>query len=479
MTGRKTLNVLVAVLAVGLPAIAHGQEGFWSDVEQVGHPDINGIGINLWQDISADGLELYFTSFRGGQGSNLYVATRTASDGPFEAVRSLDEINAAENGDRRPDLAADGQTLYFDSGRGGNGSDLWLSLRDSKTNRFGPPENLGPGVNTEFAEWGPKTSEDGLELYFSSDRPGGQGEDDLYLATRENLDAPFDNVRNLTALNTATSEGTPGLSADGLTLFFSRTLDSNTTEILMATREQTSDDFANPIVFGRPVNRPRAFNFSPSLSATWPADGATLYFSRCFGQSECDVYQAIWHSLDDCRIADNSTFLDCNENGLSDACEIEKLADTDLNDNDIPDGCEPDCNTNRIPDEVDIASATSTDCNENSIPDDCEADENLNEIADECESRFIRGDCDGDGDFILTDGLHLLRFLFLGTEAPGCKAACDPFASGFLGVTTAVGFFEYLFLGGPPPVAPFPDCGLPNGELDLLLGCESTSAICR
>ena len=56
--------------------------------------------------------------------------------------------------------------------------------------------------------------------------------------------------------------------------------------------------------------------------------------------------------------------------------------------------------------------------------------------------------------------VFLLNFLFLGRRAPDCKAACDPFASGFLGTTAAVGIFDYLFLGGPAPLPPFPDCGV-------------------
>jgi len=51
--------------------------------------------------------------------------------------------------------------------------------------------------------------------------------------------------------------------------------------------------------------------------------------------------------------------MDCNANGVPDAC-------------DIADDTSRDCNANGIPDECDIATGTSRDCNLNGIPDECD-----------------------------------------------------------------------------------------------------------
>jgi hypothetical protein len=40
---------------------------------------------------------------------------------------------------------------------------------------FGRPQNLGPVINSPSADYGISFSADGLELYFSSNRPGGFG----------------------------------------------------------------------------------------------------------------------------------------------------------------------------------------------------------------------------------------------------------------------------------------------------------------
>jgi len=95
--------------------------------------------------------------------------------------------------------------------------------------------------------------------------------------------------------------------------------------------------------------------------------------------------------------------LDCNGNGIPDACDLE-CGDgceppcgesIDCNQNNIPDECEPDCNRNGVADECDISYGTSNDCNENRIPDECEPDRDGDGIPDDCDDHF--NDIDGDG----------------------------------------------------------------------------------
>ena len=51
------------------------------------------------------------------------------------------------------------------------------------------PVNLGPVVNSTFAEGGPAISKDGLSLYFHSERPGGEGSTDIWVSQRASEDA--------------------------------------------------------------------------------------------------------------------------------------------------------------------------------------------------------------------------------------------------------------------------------------------------
>ena len=80
---------------------------------------------------------------------------------------------------------------------------------------------------------------------------------------------------------------------------------------------------------------------------------------------------------------------------------------------------------------------------------------------------FRRGDVDVDGEILLTDGIFLLRFLFLGGMPPACLDAADtndsatavPGDSG-IDVSDAVFLLNWLFLGFQAPLPPGPtQCG--------------------
>ena len=83
---------------------------------------------------------------------------------------------------------------------------------------------------------------------------------------------------------------------------------------------------------------------------------------------------------------------------------------------------------------------------------------------------FFRGDCSGNGIIDLADPIFLLVAL-AGTGDPiECEHGCDSNDDGFLDVSDAVYSLSYMFIGGPPPAAPFPSCGFDSTTDDL--SCE-------
>lgn len=82
-----------------------------------------------------------------------------------------------------PTMSADGKTLYFVSNMaGGYGKmDLWMCSFNPKTNVWGQPKNLGPNVNTEGNELYPTVTDDNKKLYFSSDYHPGLGGLDMFM----------------------------------------------------------------------------------------------------------------------------------------------------------------------------------------------------------------------------------------------------------------------------------------------------------
>jgi Tol biopolymer transport system component len=85
---------------------------------------------------------------------------------------------------------------------------------------FGTPTNLGPIVNSSAHDFSPSITADGLELYFHSDRPGGEGTHDIWVSTRASKEDDWGALTNLGAVNTPDWEIEPCISADGLELYF-------------------------------------------------------------------------------------------------------------------------------------------------------------------------------------------------------------------------------------------------------------------
>jgi Tol biopolymer transport system component len=94
-------------------------------------------------------------------------------------------VNSAAN-EMNPALSPDELSLYFVSTRGGGqgAADIWVSRRASLDAPWGDPVNLGPNVNGPGIDAAPVVSLDGHLLFFSSDRAGGHGQNDIYVARR-------------------------------------------------------------------------------------------------------------------------------------------------------------------------------------------------------------------------------------------------------------------------------------------------------
>jgi len=96
--------------------------------------------------------------------------------------------------DEHPAISNDGLSLYISSYRPGGfgGEDIWVSQRDSLDDPWGPPQNLGPNINSDGNEFGPDFSPDGHWLFFSSTRPPGAiGAPQIWVSYRKDVDDDF------------------------------------------------------------------------------------------------------------------------------------------------------------------------------------------------------------------------------------------------------------------------------------------------
>jgi len=84
--------------------------------------------------------------------------------------------------------------------------------------------------------------------------------------------------------------------------------------------------------------------------------------------------QRVQHCRMDMGALETPFEVDCDANGLTDACEALAGLLADCNENAVPDSCDPDCDLNGLPDPCEVLSGRTRDVNHNGIPDVCEID---------------------------------------------------------------------------------------------------------
>ena len=229
--------------------------------------------------ISGDGLILIFESDRaGGLGQmDLWMCTRSSREAEFGEPVNLGGVNSPER-DADPALSADGLILLFGSRRRGREQkmNLLMSTRTSVGDSFGEPVDLGPEVNSSANDYAPCLSADGLTMLFESDRNPGHGRSDLWQSSRPAIDQPFGPPVNLgSEINTPDREGSPHLTADGLTLWFvsDRTGTLGERDLWVSRRTTLQDRFGPPVNAGAAIN-----SEYDEQSPTLTSDGQTLWF---------------------------------------------------------------------------------------------------------------------------------------------------------------------------------------------------------
>jgi hypothetical protein len=202
------------------------KDGEWGPSEDLG-PVINVPSPidDSGPSISAGGLTLYFHSNRlGGHGDyDIYMTIRTARNVPWGPPVNLGPKVNSSSTDVGPRISADGLELYFYSWRpGGCGdADIYVTRRATQNDLWGEPLNLGPVVNSANDDNWPCVSPDGLLLFFLSRRGGGYGGTDIWMTRRVSLSDPWQAPVNLgPKINVSALDDVPRISPDGSTLYF-------------------------------------------------------------------------------------------------------------------------------------------------------------------------------------------------------------------------------------------------------------------
>lgn len=198
-------------------------------------------------------------------------------------------INSGDD-DMGPRLSADERTMYFTRrplSATPMPTDLYVATRPTPTASFDAAVPLS--LNSPTNDGDAMVSLDGTNLIFSSDRPLGSGEFDLYLATSSGAGIPFVSAQPVGAVNSPGSEVEPFLASDG-ELWFSYRVAGFSTYLHLRRAPRVGATFGQPTAV-------------PELESTtdeqWPVlsnDKRTIYFasSRPDGgaKGKADVWRA-------------------------------------------------------------------------------------------------------------------------------------------------------------------------------------------
>lgn len=241
--------------------------------------------------LSADGNTLIFTSNRSTDNEkiknqtnfeDIYVTSRV--NGNWTEPQKISPNITNEYNDAAASLSHDGKTLflYYEDGNG----DIYISTVEN--GEWSVPVPLNKNINSPHSwETSACVSADGKRLFFTSNRPGGYGELDIYVSELDS-NGDWSKAVNLgPTINTPDHEDAPFIHADGVTLYFSSdghpTMGSN--DIFKS--EWKDGMWTKPQNLGFPINSIDYDGFF-----VLGEDKKTGFFSamREYGMGNADIY---------------------------------------------------------------------------------------------------------------------------------------------------------------------------------------------
>lgn len=199
------------------------------------NPESLGDSINsplseYWPSLSIDEKTLFFT-VKGPMNPDLPPEPVTEQEDFYFSTKEGDVWTKRENlglpintnkNEGAQSITADGNYIYFTACNRSDGHGRMCDLYYSKIimGRWSKPENLGNQINTKYSEKHPAISADGRTLFFTTNRPGGAGDYDIWMSQK--IDGNWGAPVNLgDSINSPGTEQSPFIHPDQQSLYFS------------------------------------------------------------------------------------------------------------------------------------------------------------------------------------------------------------------------------------------------------------------
>jgi hypothetical protein len=243
---------------------------------------INSPNQDIAPNLTGDEAHLILASDRSGThgGWDLWIADRVSGD-LWRSPQNLGTILNTSNNETDPLISSDGNLLVFASDRSGGqgGYDLWMAKKIGGI--WQTPVNMGNVINSSNSEVCPWMSPDTLHIYFTSDRAGGYGSWDIWMSQK--VGGQWQTPINLGPnINSGTIDAASFLTDTERTIYFQSNLD-------LWTSQKISGQWQPKINLGPNINSTYRED-RPCLSSS----GNTLFFTsdRPGGKGSWDIYKS-------------------------------------------------------------------------------------------------------------------------------------------------------------------------------------------
>jgi len=247
--------------------------------------------------INADGSEMYFTSRRPStkkekkkqiaSSENIYYTSFNKNNKAWsELTKVASPINIPKRFNSVIALSNDGQRmLVYRDDKYGNG-DIFESVLNGK--EWSNPQKLPEPINSQYVESSASISPDGRTIYFVSNRPGGQGDLDIWYCTKNQQGQWGDAINLGEKINTPLKEEGVFIHPDGKTLYFSSRGHQGVGGYDIFYSRLENNQWSSPVNLGSAINTEE-----DDIYFVMDASAKTAFYTsaRVDGVGEKDIYK--------------------------------------------------------------------------------------------------------------------------------------------------------------------------------------------
>jgi hypothetical protein len=197
-------------------------------------------------------------------------------------------------------MSPDGEVIFINLDTYEITGQIMVSYKSGK--QYGKPELLLGGINTDFMEATACISSDKNTIYFSSDRVGGYGGFDIYKSVKLPNGEWGEAINLGPEINTEYDEYFPNISYDGMTLYFSSEGHESMGgfDIFSAQFDYSKNSWSKPKNIGYPIN-----STDDDFHISFTKDKKRGYITalREDGIGDLDIYCVTFHDIEENQTA--------------------------------------------------------------------------------------------------------------------------------------------------------------------------------